>query len=274
MTDEAKKHSLWEWAKNIGALVGAILLVLQLFHWLSSLGNDLHATIRSYEFRMPEAVIDGSVQQASWFMAHAFQTLIRQNNATLTNNQTRLADSGIAQADARAVDSAVTNVVLQMADLIKSQGARLSGVVLVAIENTGNGPLKSVSLKMPYAVMATIEYETGAVTNLSNLSGIIPIGDVNSKEKLKVTSFTTMPPGGISFKEDVFLRHSSGIGSISFLESVGNPWKWMASKWNFLGLFGSLCLLMLFGGLAMSFWSLAKFWLVTKAGTEGNQTKP
>jgi hypothetical protein len=222
MSEHNDTKGVWGLLGKLLLMASVLIALVQVVTWLKSWGNELKATMHGDAFYVPEGYEEALRSNYEAGLTPVALAPIL-SSMRLGSNDINTLSSYLNARTVSARLSELTNVLLLK---------RVEGVQIMEVQNTGAVPFSNVSLKLPGVVMARIQYEGGAVSNLANLAGIAPIGTINSKEHVRLTTWTTTSSEMIK-EADIILRHSSGIGSISFQTPVGAPWRTMDFYWAF-----------------------------------------
>lgn len=121
----------------------------------------------------------------------------------------------------------------------------IRGVWRVAIKNKGKLEASSVSLKLPSAIQAKIEWEGSRIEVKDGLREIIDLENLKPEEIISVTAWASTQLSKAD-ADKVRLNHKTGVGSIAITAPLGPPWQWLAEYWVLL-IFG-----LIFGLLIIS----------------------
>ncbi|HEY3279050.1 MAG TPA: hypothetical protein VGJ83_00940 [Gemmatimonadales bacterium] len=202
------RPNLFRFARNASYVLGAAVLLLQLWDWFSTRRQgDLDAVVTFGQFRLPP------------MLERDFAAIRSLASPVVLDS---IPWSTLYSKRARATVTADVSSFLagRLPADVPPDVRQLVGYWAATVRNDGPRSLTSVTLTLPGARAVQVSRRGAPFLQHDVVHDVIPIGDLQPKEEVEVFAWTSVPIASRG-ETDITLTHDNGLGSVLVKRPVG-----------------------------------------------------
>jgi hypothetical protein len=228
------RPNLFRFARNASYVLGAAVLLLQLWDWFSTRRQgDLEAVVTFGQFRLPP-------------MLERDFAAIRSLASPVVLDSIPWSTRYSERARAAVTADVASFLAGRLPADVPPDVRQLAGYWAATVRNDGPRSLTSVTFTLPDARAVQLSRRGAPFMQNDAVHDVILIGDLQPKEEVEVFAWTSVPiaPRG---EADITLTHDNGLGSVLVKRPVGRVGQ-LAERYWFLLRF----LVLLFASIALA----------------------